>query len=197
MTRSKGSRARSIFSIIRIVFESSANNTVLRSTVPPLAPGLALSKARAAPPPTTRVPPGSSLRSGAGRSLPAAVSGSRLGVSGSRPQTRLRPVAPRANGATCEARKRRWRRRRAGTSFARTLGMTTPSRLLIVDDEALITFSMRRYFQAQGFEVDCAAELPDAERLVTDRCYDVVIADLRLSGLGSVEGLDLIDFVRK
>jgi DNA-binding response OmpR family regulator len=74
--------------------------------------------------------------------------------------------------------------------------MTTPPRLLIVDDEALITFSMRRYFQALGFEVDCAAELTEAERLVSGQCYDVVIADLRLTGLGSVEGLDLIEFVR-
>jgi DNA-binding NtrC family response regulator len=69
-------------------------------------------------------------------------------------------------------------------------------RLLIVDDEALITFSMRRYFMAQGFEVDCAAELEEAEKLVEAACYDAVIADLRLSGLGSTEGLELIAFVR-
>jgi len=70
-------------------------------------------------------------------------------------------------------------------------------RLLIVDDEALITFSMRRYFTAQGFEVDCAETLEDAEDLVGAFGYDVVIADLRLTGIGGTEGLDLISCVRE
>jgi two-component system response regulator RegA len=65
-------------------------------------------------------------------------------------------------------------------------------RLLVVDDEALISFAMRRYFRGLGCDVDCAAELPEAERLLRERCYDVVIADLRLSGLGSTEGLDVL-----
>jgi DNA-binding NtrC family response regulator len=65
-------------------------------------------------------------------------------------------------------------------------------RLLVVDDEALISFAMRRFFQAQGFEVDCASELAGARRLLTERCYDLVIADLRLSGIGSTEGLDVV-----
>jgi DNA-binding NtrC family response regulator len=71
------------------------------------------------------------------------------------------------------------------------------ARLLIVEDEVLITFAMRRYFLAQGFEVDCASELDDAETLVASRPYDVVIADLRLSGAGGTEGLDLLAFVRE
>ena len=68
-------------------------------------------------------------------------------------------------------------------------------RLLIVEDEALITFSLRRYFCAQGFEVDCATELGEAQALVEGRRYDVVIADLRLGGAGGTEGLDLLAFV--
>lgn len=69
-------------------------------------------------------------------------------------------------------------------------------RLLLVDDEALITFAMRRFFQAHGFEVDCASELAAAQLLLSERCYDVVIADLRLSGLGSTEGLSVIAWAR-
>src|SRR5262245_32534394 len=83
-----------------------------------------------------------------------------------------------------------------GTALALPAAMST-ARLLIVDDEALITFSMRRYFVAQGFEVDCAAELLEAEGLVARTRYDAVIADLRLSGQGSAEGLELIAFVRE
>ena len=70
-------------------------------------------------------------------------------------------------------------------------------RLLVVDDEALITFAMSRYFRALGFEVDCASEQAEAERLLAERCYDVVIADLRLSGLGSTEGLHVIAGARE
>jgi DNA-binding NtrC family response regulator len=70
-------------------------------------------------------------------------------------------------------------------------------RLLIVEDEALITFSMRRYFCAQGFDVDCATELGEAQALVESRRYDVVIADLRLGHADGTEGLDLIAFVHE
>jgi DNA-binding response OmpR family regulator len=74
--------------------------------------------------------------------------------------------------------------------------MTRP-RLLIVDDEPLISFSMGRFFEAHGFQVDCAAELVDAERLAATGAYDVVIADLRLTGVDSAEGLDLIAFIHE
>jgi two-component system NtrC family response regulator len=72
--------------------------------------------------------------------------------------------------------------------------MTPPPRLLIVDDEPLISFSMGRYFQGEGFHVDCASDLERAQQLVAAGDYDVVIADLRLTGAGSTEGLDLITF---
>ncbi|HZM49923.1 MAG TPA: response regulator [Vicinamibacteria bacterium] len=72
--------------------------------------------------------------------------------------------------------------------------MTPRPRLLIVDDEPLISSSMGRFFQAEGFHVDCASELDEAQRLVAAGGYDVLIADLRLTGAGSTEGLDLIAF---
>jgi CheY-like chemotaxis protein len=85
-------------------------------------------------------------------------------------------------------------RRRHGTALATVIAMTPRPRLLIVDDEPLISFSMGRFFQAEGFHVDCASELDEAQRLVAAGGYDVVIADLRLTGAGSTEGLDLIAF---
>ncbi len=65
-------------------------------------------------------------------------------------------------------------------------------KILIVDDEAPILFALRRYFQAHGCAVDCAANLNDAEALIAHNRYDGVITDLRLSDSRSAEGLALL-----
>jgi DNA-binding response OmpR family regulator len=39
-------------------------------------------------------------------------------------------------------------------------------RLLVVDDEESICFSMSEYFSLHGFEVDTAREIDEAEKLV-------------------------------
>lgn len=72
-----------------------------------------------------------------------------------------------------------------------------PPRLLILEDEEWIAFSMKRYFLKRGFAVDCASELEEAEALVSNVRYDLVIADLRLTGVHGAEGLDMIGFVRE
>lgn len=70
-------------------------------------------------------------------------------------------------------------------------------RILIVDDEESIVFAMSRYFQARGFEVDHARELEEAEALVSNVRYAVVIADLRLTGVHGAEGLEIVGYVRE
>jgi DNA-binding response OmpR family regulator len=65
-------------------------------------------------------------------------------------------------------------------------------RILIVDDEELIVLSMRRYFEGLGYIVDAAHELEEAQALLATRTYDLVIADLRLTGIGGVEGLQIV-----
>lgn len=72
-----------------------------------------------------------------------------------------------------------------------------PPRILIVDDEESIVFAMRRYFQLHGFDVDAARELEEAQALVANVRYAVVIADLRLTGVHGAEGLDLVAYVRE
>ena len=76
-----------------------------------------------------------------------------------------------------------------------TLTMTTPrrqERILIVDDEELIVLTMRKYFEGLGYRVDAAYELEEAQALLANRQYDLVIADLRLTGIGGVEGLQIV-----
>ncbi len=67
-----------------------------------------------------------------------------------------------------------------------------PERILIVDDEDLIVGAMRRYFQGLGYIVDSAFELEEAQALLANYKYDLVIADLRLTGIGGVEGLEIV-----
>lgn len=71
-------------------------------------------------------------------------------------------------------------------------------RILIVDDEEPILSAMREYFESQTrFDVDCARELEEAEALLSHVHYALLIADLRLTGLHSSEGLELIRFARE
>jgi DNA-binding NtrC family response regulator len=67
-------------------------------------------------------------------------------------------------------------------------------RILIVDDEKAILFAMREYFSAFGFEVDCARDKQEAETLLAERCYSVLITDLRLTGSDDTDGLDIARF---
>jgi len=69
-------------------------------------------------------------------------------------------------------------------------------RLLVVEDEPVVRKALRKYFVAEGFEVDCARELEEAEALIVTSHYEIVIADLRLSWNYSAAGLEILRFVR-
>lgn len=69
--------------------------------------------------------------------------------------------------------------------------------ILVVDDEQSILFALEDYFSAHGCTVDCARELEEAQALLSNIRYDLVLCDLRLSGLHSAEGLDLVTFIRE
>lgn len=66
-------------------------------------------------------------------------------------------------------------------------------RLLVVDDEQQILDTVRAYFTPLGYEVECAREREEAEALLAHRHYDLLLADLRLTGTQRAEGLDLLD----
>jgi DNA-binding response OmpR family regulator len=77
------------------------------------------------------------------------------------------------------------------------LAKVEPDRILIVDDEELIVMAMRRYFEGLGYAVDAAHELEEAQALLANYSYDLVIADLRLTGIGGVEGLQIVSDVHQ
>jgi DNA-binding NtrC family response regulator len=70
-------------------------------------------------------------------------------------------------------------------------------RLLIVDDEDSIRFSLRAYFETQGFEADCANNIEQVEGLLENGPYAVAISDLRLDGSQNMNGLEVINLIHR
>jgi DNA-binding response OmpR family regulator len=70
-------------------------------------------------------------------------------------------------------------------------------RLLIVDDEESILFSMHDYFTGHGWKVDCARTMDEAKSLAAVHEHDIVITDLHLTGFHVAEGLELVTFLRE
>jgi len=73
--------------------------------------------------------------------------------------------------------------------------MTT--RVLVVDDERSLLLAVSGYLTDRGYDVDCAIELEEAQALLANDVFDVVITDLRLSPLQQTGGLTIISFIRE
>jgi DNA-binding response OmpR family regulator len=68
--------------------------------------------------------------------------------------------------------------------------------MLLVEDEVSILTALKKYFTSEGFQVDSARELEEAEAMIVTVQYGVVIADIRLSWSFAVEGLEILRFIR-
>jgi DNA-binding NtrC family response regulator len=69
------------------------------------------------------------------------------------------------------------------------------SRLLVIDDEESICFSMSEYFAHHGYDIDTARDAEEAERLIESTDYKVIIQDLRLGINKNTDGLEMIRLV--
>jgi len=74
---------------------------------------------------------------------------------------------------------------------------TAKKRILIVDDEPAILFAFRMLFRRQPLIIDECDTLEKALKLIDVSSYDMVIADLRLTGEGSEEGLEILRHIRE
>lgn len=70
-----------------------------------------------------------------------------------------------------------------------------PARILIVDDDEAICFSMKEYFGMYGFEVDSASDVRSAQRLIENGEYAAAVLDLRLRK--EDDGFDLLLALRR
>jgi DNA-binding NtrC family response regulator len=86
---------------------------------------------------------------------------------------------------------------REQTGAVTELTKRTSAKLLVVDDEESICFSMREYFSDHGFKVDIAREIEEAEGLIKETDYQVIIQDLRLGVDQRSDGLEIIKLVHQ
>jgi DNA-binding response OmpR family regulator len=67
-------------------------------------------------------------------------------------------------------------------------------RLLVVDDDEQICRMLRMLFEAQEWVVDCAFGGAEADSLLAQKSFDVVVTDLRMESLDS--GIDVARHAR-
>jgi DNA-binding NtrC family response regulator len=70
-------------------------------------------------------------------------------------------------------------------------------KVLIVDDEPTIQLTLSYALRAVGYEVVTASRLESAEAALERYSFDVVIADIRMSGILGVEGLELLSYIKR
>lgn len=69
-----------------------------------------------------------------------------------------------------------------------------PIRILIVDDEEELASTLAERLGLRGFQVDIATSGTDALKLAGQRDFNVVIADVKMPGIG---GLDLMAEIKR
>lgn len=72
-----------------------------------------------------------------------------------------------------------------------------PKRLLIVDDEPTILLTLSYALRAEGVDVITASRLEPAEEALSRYTFDVVIVDIRMSGILGIEGLELLSYIKR
>lgn len=70
-------------------------------------------------------------------------------------------------------------------------------RILIVDDEPTILLSLSYCLKTDGVEVITSSKIEAAEEALSRYFFDLVIADIRMSGMYGIEGLELLSYVKK
>ena len=60
-------------------------------------------------------------------------------------------------------------------------------KILIVDDEEIVRYSLMNILQAQGYEVDDVSSAEKALEVFNEKKYHLVLTDLVLEGMGGLE----------
>ena len=70
-------------------------------------------------------------------------------------------------------------------------------KILVVDDEQSILLSLSHALKTDGVEVIACDEIEQAEEALGDTHFDLVIADIRMSGVNGIEGLELLSYIKQ
>jgi DNA-binding NtrC family response regulator len=74
---------------------------------------------------------------------------------------------------------------------------TETKRILIVDDEPTILLTLSYTLRSKDVEVITASRLEPAEEALERYTFDLVIVDIRMSGILGVEGLELLSYIKR
>lgn len=76
--------------------------------------------------------------------------------------------------------------------------MNTPAlkKIMVVDDEQSILLSLSYVLKTEGVEVITCSEIEQAETALDNTHFDLVIADIRMSGVNGIEGLELLSYIK-
>lgn len=69
-------------------------------------------------------------------------------------------------------------------------------KILIVDDEQSILLSLSYALKTEGVEVLACNEIEQAEEALESTAFDLVITDIRMSGVNGIEGLELLSYIK-
>src|SRR6266581_8012006 len=69
-------------------------------------------------------------------------------------------------------------------------------KILIVDDEQSILLSLSHALKTEGVEVIACDEVEQAEAALENTHFDLIIADIRMSGVNGIEGLELLSYIK-
>jgi DNA-binding response OmpR family regulator len=74
---------------------------------------------------------------------------------------------------------------------------TETKRILIVDDEPTILLTLSYTLRSKDVEVITASRLEPAEEALNRYSFDLVIVDIRMSGILGIEGLELLSYIKR
>ena len=70
-------------------------------------------------------------------------------------------------------------------------------KILIVDDEPTILMTLSHLLSSKDTVVITSSRIEEAEEALSRYVFDLAIADIRLSGMYGIEGLELLSYIKQ
>ncbi|MDA8106151.1 MAG: response regulator [Nitrospiraceae bacterium] len=70
-------------------------------------------------------------------------------------------------------------------------------KILIVDDEPTILLTLSHVLSSKDTVVITSSRIEEAEEALSRYAFDLAIADIRLSGMYGIEGLELLSYIKE
>lgn len=70
-------------------------------------------------------------------------------------------------------------------------------KILVVDDEPTILMTLSHLLSTKDTIVITSSRIEEAEEALSKYTFDLVVADIRLSGMYGIEGLELLSYIKE